>query len=473
LQCTKKLYLDLNTDINPWTNNLNRSLNKNMMMDYVKDYFVTKLENINLKQIFDKDEFLDNVNNENNFISFGLNLKLDDLSIKYDVITKVDNVINIYLAKSAIYTKTYYIKELTLQKYLISKLTDVPAISNLILINSDYKFTKSDINLDEYLNIVDCESRINNEDFIEVENNLKNIRREATKIKTPEIEIGSHCKNPYQCNYFDHCRINMPYYHVEQIPNQSKDQKQKINALGIKDIAKLPEINWLSDIQNRTVTSVKNSKAYIKPTLGSTLAKLKFPLYFMDFETIISPLPIFPNSFPFQPLPCMWSLHKLGNKGENLSYYNFYDLSGNDPRKDFIIKLIDILGKSGDILIYSDYEKRILHQIILSYPELKIDIENIISRCVDMLKLVRENYYHPGFRGSFSLKSVSKILPDGGIYNSEYVNSGDDASMVLMQLITGKIKKESISIYEQELINYAEKDTLNLVNLYNHLISVI
>ena len=175
MQCTKKLYLDLNTDINPWTNNLNRSLNKNIMMDYVKDYFVTKLENINLKQIFDKDEFLDNINNENNFISFGLNLKFDDLSIKYDVITKVDNVINIYLAKSAIYTKTYYIKELTLQKYLINKLTDVPTISNLILINNDYEFTKSDINLDKYLNFVECESRINNEDFIEVENNLKNI----------------------------------------------------------------------------------------------------------------------------------------------------------------------------------------------------------------------------------------------------------------------------------------------------------
>ena len=355
---------------------------------------------------------------------------------------------------------------------MISKLTDVPSISNLILINNDYEFTKSDINLDQYLNIVECESRINNEDFFEVENNLKNIRREATKIKIPEIEIGPHCKSPYQCNYFDYCRINMPYYHVEQIPNQSKDQKQKINALGIKDIAKLPEINWLSDIQNRTISSVKHSKAYIKPTLGSSLAKLEFPLYFMDFETIISPLPVFQNSFPFQPLPCMWSLHKLGNKDGNLLYYNFYDFSGNDPRKDFIIKLIDILGESGDILIYSDYEKRILHQIILSYPELKKDIENIISRCVDMLKLVRENYYHPGFRGSFSLKSVSKILPEGDIYNSEYVNSGDDASTVLMQLITGKMKEDLIPIYEQELINYAEKDTLSLVNLYNHLISV-
>jgi predicted RecB family nuclease len=168
----------------------------------------------------------------------------------------------------------------------------------------------------------------------------------------------------------------------------------------------------------------------------------------------------------------MWSLHKLDNKEENLSYYNFYDFSGNDPRRDFIIKLIDNLGNSGDILIYSDYEKRILNKIIESYPELKNDIENIISRCVDMLKLVKENYYHPGFKGSFSLKSVSRILPEGDIYNSEYVNSGDDASRVLMQLITGNIDKELIPIYKQELLKYAEKDTLSLVNLYNHLISV-
>ncbi len=153
-------------------------------------------------------------------------------------------------------------------------------------------------------------------------------------------------------------------------------------------------------------------------------------------------------------------------------HVHFYDFSGNDPRKDFIIKLIDTLGDSGDILIYSDYEIRILKKIISSYPEMKNNIENIILRCVDMLKLVKENYYHPGFKGSFSLKSVSKILPEGDIYNSEYVNSGDDASRVLMQLITGKIDKELIPIYKQELLKYAEKDTLSLVNLYNHLNSV-
>ena len=461
----------MNTDTQIRPNNLNRSLNKNVMTAYVKDYFAS-IPKYNVKQISNTDEFLENINNNNDFISFGLNLKFDDLSIKYDVVTKIDNVINIYLIKSAIYTKSYYIKELSLQKYLISKLTDLPSVTNLILINNNYEFTTSNINLNEYLNIIDCEFRIDDDSIIEVENNLKNIRKEISKIKAPEIEIGSHCKNPYQCNYFDYCRTNIPYFHVEQIPNQSKDQKQKLNLLGVKDIAKLPELHWLSEIQNRIINAVKNSEEYVNSNLGSSLAKLKYPLYFMDFETIISPFPIFLNSFPFQPLPCMWSLHKSNNKEEDLLYYNFYDFSGNDPRKDFIIKLIDTLGDSGDILIYSDYEIRILKKIISSYPEMKNNIENIISRCVDMLKLVKENYYHPGFKGSFSLKSVSKILPEGDIYNSEYVNSGDDASRVLMQLITGKIDKELIPIYKQELLKYAEKDTLSLVNLYNHLNSV-
>ena len=123
------------------------------MTDYVKDYFAN-IPKYNLKHIYNTDEFLDNIHINTDFIAFGLNLKFDDISIKYDVITKIDNIINIYLIKSAIYTKSYYIKELSLQKYLISKLADLPSVSNLILINNNYKFTKNNIDLDEYLNII-------------------------------------------------------------------------------------------------------------------------------------------------------------------------------------------------------------------------------------------------------------------------------------------------------------------------------
>ena len=57
-------------------------------------------------------------------------------------------------------------------------------------------------------------------------------------------------------------------------------------------------------------------------------------------------------------------------------------------------------------------------------------------------------------------------------YDLEFVNSGDDASRVLIDLITDNtdtIKRKQI---EKDLLNYAEKDTLNLVDLYKHLKSV-
>ena len=58
------------------------------------------------------------------------------------------------------------------------------------------------------------------------------------------------------------------------------------------------------------------------------------------------------------------------------------------------------------------------------------------------------------------------------MYDLEFVNSGDDASRVLIDLITNKINPGQRKQIELDLLKYAEKDTLNLVDLYKHLKSV-
>ena len=35
---------------------------------------------------------------------------------------------------------------------------------------------------------------------------------------------------------------------------------------------------------------------------------------------------------------------------------------------------------------------------------------------VDLLKLIRENYYHPDFNGSYSLKSVANSRTQSGLH---------------------------------------------------------
>ena len=467
LQCEKKLFLDLNESIK-YKNN--RPNNKKQLLELSFKYFKNKYSN-ELPQLYNSDKFSENFKTQKPFYSINFSLDNKDLRLNYDTIIYKDNKITLFLVKSAIYPKKTYIKELALQKYLIEKNYDLEIHTKLILVNKEYQFTNAELNLDKYLNILDCTEKVNQILSEEIATNINNIQKQIKSNKLPEKDIGSHCKNPYQCNYFDYCRINLPDYHVEQIPSQNKDLKETLIQLGISDIKKLPELEPITLLQKRVIDSVKSSKEYISKELPNIIEDLTFPLYYLDFETIISPYKIFPSTKPFEPIPCMWSLHRE-DINNNLSYSNYYKFSGNDPRDGFIEELINSIGETGNILIYSDFEIRILNMIAKTHPQYASSIKNIINRCVDMLKITKENYYHPIFKGSFSLKTVSKILSDEKMYNMEYVNSGDEASMILIDLITDNIDADLRHNYEKDLLSYAEKDTLNLVYLYHHLKSV-
>ena len=92
------------------------------------------------------------------------------------------------------------------------------------------------------MNIVECTEKVESINSNEIELNILQINKTIVSNKLPNTKIGSHCKSPYQCDYFDNCRTKLPDFHVEQIPNQSKDLKQNLLALNITDIKKLPDM---------------------------------------------------------------------------------------------------------------------------------------------------------------------------------------------------------------------------------------
>ena len=476
VQCDKKLYFDLNLEKK--YRNI-RPSNKQQLLNYTFEFFDRKYKNLYPK-LTNKKDIISSIKSGNTFYSLDFKLENEKLSLHYDAMLFENNIIKLFIVKPAIYPKKNYIKELNLQKYLLNNFFDNEIRSHLILINKDYRFTEELPDLDQYLNIVECTEKVESLNSNEIELNISQINKTIVSNKLPNTKIGSHCKSPYQCDYFDNCRTKLPDFHVEQIPNQSKDLKENLLALNITDIKKLPDMEYFTSLQKRIIKSVKNSKEFISDELGNIMNSFKYPLFFLDFETIISPYKIFPNTKPFEPIPCMWSLHSEKQFGvqiqgmyENKIYYDrYYKFTGEDPRREFIEKLIVSVGSSGSIFIYSDFEIRILKKIAIMFPEYKHKIDLIIDRCVDLLKITKNHYYHPKFKGSFSLKSVSKILTKENMYDLEFVNSGDDASRVLIDLITNKINSGQRKQIELDLLKYAEKDTLNLVDLYKHLKSV-
>ena len=88
---------------------------------------------------------------------------------------------------------------------------------------------------------------------------------------------------------------------------------------------------------------------------------------------------------------------------------------------------------------------------------------------VDMLKLVRENYYHPGFNGSYSLKSVAPILVPDLDYTDMDIQDGASASTAYLQMIADDIPDSDKVEIRNALLIYCERDTEAMVCVYDAL----
>ena len=68
----------------------------------------------------------------------------------------------------------------------------------------------------------------------------------------------------------------------------------------------------------------------------------------------------------------------------------------------------------GPILVYfANYERGRLEEIAERHPAYAALVQKYVARLVDLLPIVRDNFYHPAMRGSFSIKKVLPVVaPD-------------------------------------------------------------
>jgi hypothetical protein len=109
--------------------------------------------------------------------------------------------------------------------------------------------------------------------------------------------------------------------------------------------------------------------------------------------------------------PFQWSEHILYKDG-SLVHKGYLCDDDRDPREDLTRTLLDALGEKGTIFIYTTYEKTIIERFAEHLPQYRDDLLRIPNRFKDLCAIIRHYFYHPGFHGSFSLKSWSSIHED-------------------------------------------------------------
>jgi hypothetical protein len=150
----------------------------------------------------------------------------------------------------------------------------------------------------------------------------------------PDIRTGDHCSTPYNCGFYDYCRSQekQPRYPVGWLPRLAGAAKHFIQDNGIEDMRKMPD-DLLNDKQQRVKKCTLGDTVYFDAAGAAEEMKAeKFPLYFLDFETINLAVPVWKLTRPFQQIPFQFSLHILSKVG-SLKHHEFLDVSGKDTRQ--------------------------------------------------------------------------------------------------------------------------------------------
>jgi len=416
--------------------------------------------------------------------------------VRVDVLIRKQNGWELLEAKASTKLKPEHIPDVSIQSFIVRKCLkelghDLTSIK-LIHVNGNFIFEKKD-NYEGLINDEnDITEEVNEEEVINYIQEL--IPLSIKNSPTPNIKMGDHCNNPYQCDYQDRCnslfpKSNVTPYtiipHISDKNKKNEELKKYMEKEGTMDLQKVPEEylkkkrkGYAENFPQIIQDAHKNNKAWFGNDLKNIFKKFSFPFYFMDFETVGQTVPIIKGTKPYYPqLPFQWSVHKWESLDKEVSVgESFLRFNDQDIERQFLESLLEAVGNEGTIFAHSNYEKKILNQLKEkeNCKDLAGKIDELIRRVEDSMTIARENFYSPLMNGSWTIKSIIKAIPDSGITYEEEdgLSGGTDAGLAWFVCTDPKTTNTEIEKQKKLLIDYCAKDTLAVYHFIKYLMKI-
>jgi hypothetical protein len=298
----------------------------------------------------------------------------------------------------------------------------------------------------------------------DVGSELKKMVRVIGQQLAPNMEIGPHCSEPYECPLRATCWKAVPKHSVFTLTHVGQKAFDWFHD-GITRLQDLPRdipVNAKQEIQLRAVCS---RRAQVdSDALREFLDGLEYPLHFLDFETINPAIPVWDITSPYQQVPFQFSLHIVDSPGGRPVHHAFLAEGTADPRPEILARLKRHLGQRGSISAYNaSFEKNALRACTEAYPAFAAWWAKAESRVVDLLQPFRSfHYYHPDQCGSASLKAVLPALTGKGYAEME-IADGATASQEFLRITFGEASAAEHRKVRAALEKYCALDTEGMV----------
>ena len=385
-----------------------------------------------------------------------------------------DGSVTLYEVKSSTSVKEIYLHDVSIQYYVLAKLGFRVKSANVVHIDSGY-VRGEELELEKLFCIVDV--------MAEAEALQGQIPQRlevfecylADREHEPDIDIGSHCNKPYECDAKHYCwkvQRNIPDYSIFNIFNLGREKQKALYEQGIINIADIPDDFEMTTKQRQAVENYKAQSTHInKEAIQAFLETLTYPIYHLDFETFQQAIPRWKGIKPFMQIPFQYSLH-IEHADGRLEHREFLAEEGSDPREALARQLCADIPADVTVLAYNmSFEKGVLKALAEEYEELCEHLLAIADNLGDLMTpFQKKHYVTPAMQGSYSIKKVlPALVPEmAQAYKAlDGVHNGSEAMNAFANL--QKMDTAEKERTREALLKYCELDTLAMVRVLEKL----
>ena len=436
-----------------------RLFGKFILIPYNQDY--QKMIDDTKKHLLDKPNVIceASFNYDNNFCAV-------------DILKNDPDGVEIYEVKSSTNINNIYIDDIAYQTWILKKLGYNVKKSCIVYINNEYVLGDT-FNINEFFKIQDVTDQL---DLGKVEKNVKELKEVINNKEEPKIDLSNSCHTPYDCPFFKHCTKKLPTPNVFDLGWNVRFTKKL--GMYIRGNVTFQDVMANEFLNEKATNQIKYNINDLEPkinkeTIQELLSTLRYPLYFLDFESFQEAIPTIKGTNPYQQICFQYSLHILND--DNTLLHKEY-LSNNydgNPMYGLCEQLVKDIPMDSCVTAYhKPFECGRLKEMARMFPEFREHLINISDNIIDLeIPFANQDYYVRDMEGSSSIKRVLPALypndPGLDYHNLDQVHKGDEASAAYLSL-------KDLSPEEQErlrynMLRYCELDTYAMVKIYQKL----
>ena len=269
------------------------------------------------------------------------------------------------------------------------------------------------------------------------------------------------------CEYFaDRCvgvGISDPIF---QLPYLRENKFTELTAMGVTRISAIPSDFKLSQSQQKAATAIRTKNPQIDAAvIRAALDSVVWPVGYLDFETLMTAVPLYPDVAPHEQLVTQYSLHVEASPGSELAHREYLADHTRDCREELTARLIRDTSGCGSVVVYSSFEKTQIRGLASLLPAYATELAGLEAKLFDLEPVVRRGLVHPNFSGRSSIKVVLPVLAPDLSYAELDIGDGSAAVAAFAKLALGDATDEEIQAVRGALLEYCKLDTIAMVRV--------